>query len=106
MTWPAKVVRTLEWISGQASAKDSCAETGILSVYLRGGVQERRSSGFRSMMSRSETPAALATTESSVAEGISTSAYSLQASRSISSALKPKASGCLAMMAAAMSLGT
>ena len=55
---------------------------------------------------RSETPAARATTPSSVADGIVTSAYSSQRCGSISSARNPNASGCFVMIAAAMSLGT
>ena len=57
-------------------------------------------------MSRSVTPAARAITASRVAPGIVTSSYSSHVSRSISPARKPNASGCFAMIAAAMSFGT
>ena len=105
-TWPAKVRRSLGCIDGQLAAKASAFCFGILSAYGRGGVQERRSSGLRSMSSRSVTPAALATTASSVAEGIFTSSYSVHECFSISSSVKPNACGCFEMIAAAMSFGT
>ena len=53
-----------------------------------------------------DSSAARATASSSTACGTFTRSYSVQRSASISSLRKPKASGCLEMMAAAMSFGT
>src|SRR5512138_2691568 len=106
MTCAANVTRDFAWSAGQLSTNVSAWPFGILIVYGRGGVHARRSSGLRSMMSFSETAAARATTERSVADGIVAVSYSVHDWRSISSALNPNASGCFVTIAAAMSFGT
>ncbi len=99
----AKVSRSFSSSCSNAATNASCEPLGSRTIQPEGGVQKRRSSGLSWRMVSTSVPAALARTPRSVAPSISASSYSKGGSYSTR---KPKRSGCLAIRAAAISLGT